>query len=159
MQLCRENTISLLCSSRNFNFYYEYNSADILKNTSFQKSKYQKFLVGNWLPFLSTLSLVSPLTLLFFFFFSLPCSGIVIGFVTFHENKSLLTPPRIYWCLHMFPAFFLNCLMLEDGPNLLSLNLGNQSPTYTMQHTTRAKTSTVLQWKPEISYRTLLVHI
>lgn len=158
MQLCRENTVSFLCSSKNLNFCYEYNSADILKNIKFLKSKYLKVSVCSWLPFISTLSLMSTLTL-FFLLFSFPCSSIMIGFPTHHENKTLLMPPHIYWCLHMFPTFFLNCLMLEGGPSLLFWNLSNQLPTCTMRHTTRAKTSTVLQWKPEIWHRTLLFRI
>jgi hypothetical protein len=47
--------------------------------------------------------------------------------------------------------FFLDCLTLENGADKLSRNVGNQLPTYVVQHPRRAETSTLLQRKSEIS--------
>ena len=156
MLIFRENMVSCLCSSKNLNICYEYNSADILNN-NIPEEQIPKGLGLQ----LVTISF-HPLPHVHFdpvsFFFPMLQHCDWFPYPPWEQDTADATT-HIYWCLHMFPTFFLNCLMLEDGPSLLSWNLSNQSPTRTIRHVTRAKTSAVLQCKPEIWHRTLLVHI
>ena len=69
--------------------------------------------------------------------FSLLVSNLIHS-LTFNDNQPPLTPFPIYSHIHLFLAFFLDCLTLEHGTNMLSQDDGYQLPTYMAYHHRKA---------------------
>lgn len=70
-----------------------------------------------------------------------PFSGLrQFGVLYFPKNQAPLARPHICSLINVFPIFFFDCLILEDGTDTLCRNVGNHIPRQAAQHRRRAKT-------------------
>jgi hypothetical protein len=71
------------------------------------------------------------------------------GAPRFSEKQS---PLPIQLRTQILPAFFSDCLALEDGTDRLTRNVGNELPIYIAGNPRRWQISYAPRWKPEITH-------